>query len=241
MRHFLSSCFCLSLLLSGSPTFAFFDEINALEQGLNGTEDTGLESIVDELDTVKSASPAFSDVDARAWYATFVSAVAKLGIVSGDKNPDGTLRGTFRPGDNVTVGEILKISFKAAGKDESKCSGSGDYRGAENHWAKSFVRCGQDLRVRLLEGETSLDRSATRAEVIGLIDDVFQEQVPPLLSTFIDTRENAYEGDIAYNAAIGVISGDTDAAGKPKGTFRPNAPINRAEVAKIIKRKLDLQ
>ena len=41
-------------------------------------------------------------------------------------------------------------------------------------------------------------------------------------------------------AALGVISGDTDRDGEPTGTVRPNASINRAEIAKIFTKLAEL-
>ena len=40
-------------------------------------------------------------------------------------------------------------------------------------------------------------------------------------------------------AGYGIVQGDTDADGKPTGTFRPNAPINRAEIAKIFTKLIE--
>ncbi|MDD5470234.1 MAG: S-layer homology domain-containing protein [Candidatus Peribacteraceae bacterium] len=39
---------------------------------------------------------------------------------------------------------------------------------------------------------------------------------------------------MATAAFFGVIAGDTDHEGRDMNTFRPDAQINRAEVAKII-------
>jgi hypothetical protein len=47
-------------------------------------------------------------------------------------------------------------------------------------------------------------------------------------------KESPYSDAIALAAFHGFITGDTDKDGKPVNTFRPNDPINRAEVSKII-------
>lgn len=46
---------------------------------------------------------------------------------------------------------------------------------------------------------------------------------------------------IAYAAALKIVSGDRDAAGNPRKIFRPNAPVNRAEAAKIIYERLRVE
>jgi S-layer homology domain len=42
------------------------------------------------------------------------------------------------------------------------------------------------------------------------------------------------EDCVAAAQFYGLIQGDASQVGKPLNTFRPNDPINRAEVAKII-------
>ncbi|MDD5054935.1 MAG: carboxypeptidase regulatory-like domain-containing protein [Candidatus Peribacteraceae bacterium] len=54
-----------------------------------------------------------------------------------------------------------------------------------------------------------------------------------------DTHQNA--AAIKLLATLGVISGDTDGSGRLTGKVRPNASINRAEVAKIISKLIELK
>ena len=45
---------------------------------------------------------------------------------------------------------------------------------------------------------------------------------------------------IALLAGYGIVSGDSDKDGKSTGTFRPDAPINRAEIAKIFTKLIEV-
>lgn len=60
--------------------------------------------------------------------------------------------------------------------------------------------------------------------------------------TFKDVpADSEYAEAILLMAELGIVNGDTDRKSKPTGTFRPNAPINRAEVAKIFSKLIELE
>ena len=68
----------------------------------------------------------------------------------------------------------------------------------------------------------------------------FEVDAPEGNPPFNDSKSHKYKNDIAYAYALGIISGDINADGSEKGTFRPDDPINRAEVAKIAKLAIEL-
>ena len=53
-------------------------------------------------------------------------------------------------------------------------------------------------------------------------------------------KKHKHAAAIALLAGYGIVSGDTDRDGKPTGTFRPNDPINRAEIAKIFTKLIEI-
>ncbi len=58
---------------------------------------------------------------------------------------------------------------------------------------------------------------------------------------FTDVPDTAdYAQAINLAAALGIVNGDTDKQGNPTGKFRPNASINRAEVARIFAKLMEL-
>ncbi|MEK7218230.1 MAG: S-layer homology domain-containing protein, partial [Patescibacteria group bacterium] len=60
--------------------------------------------------------------------------------------------------------------------------------------------------------------------------------------TFSDLpKDHKHAEAIMLLVKKGVISGDTKKDGSPKGTVRPNAPINRAEVSKIFTKLIQLK
>jgi hypothetical protein len=228
--------FFTDLTYRTSPhALAFFEIMDELRDQLEKGETTEseLEGLLDDLSQFAGA-PLFRDIPSNAWFNRYVGAVAKWAIVSGYKDAQGNTTGTYGPADPVTVAEILKMALKAAKVDETKCKAKPRHPAANDHWAKLFVACGEARGLRLLGLRPDLNRPALRGEVLTIIHDAFQMKVPPLLSTFKDTIGHPNEADIAYAAARGVVSGDTDTSGKPLRTFRPNDKVNRAEAAKII-------
>lgn len=184
---------------------------------------------VEKLQTV-----SFTDVAKAEWYYRYVIPIASWNIASGYKNEQGKPTGTFGPGNTVTTAEILKMALKAAQVDETTCTG----KATEDHWAKPFLACAREKKMRLFRGTTDLNRPATRAEVLSVIFDAFGDKIPPLFAPFKDTEGHSLEPDIAYGAALKMVSGDKDATGKPTGTFRPDDPVTRSEAAKIIYERL---
>lgn len=219
---------------------AFFEVLDDLDRELNLIEQggTGLEDLAEELNT---GGTPFKDIRQGEWYAQYVTRVAQWGIVSGYKDTQGRALGLFGPGDPVTIAEILKMALEAAKVDEAGCKGIARHPQVREHWADIYIVCAEERGFRVLTHPVDINRPALRAEVLAIMHDAFGDDVPPLLSTFKDTAYHPYEKDIAYAAALGIVSGDTDKAGNPTGTFRPNDEVNRAEAAKIIYEKLKTQ
>jgi hypothetical protein len=219
----------------------FFDELTELKQELLAWETTHAADLGDLINTLDDLSGAqFRDVAEGDWFNPYVQSVASWGIIAGYKGADGKLTGEFGPANNVTVAEMLKISLKAAQVDEAECGLVPSlHPQALGHWASAFISCGESMNMRILDNPSvDINRAATRAEVVAMIDDAFGDQVPPLFSNFRDTAGHPLEADIAFAYTRGIVSGDKDSLGIETGTFRPNESINRAEVAKIVYERL---
>ncbi|MCA9371155.1 MAG: S-layer homology domain-containing protein [Candidatus Peregrinibacteria bacterium] len=236
------------LLLSGvvitTVGAQFFDEIVALQEELRVWEESNaadFSDVIEQLDDITGA--VFRDVSDQDWFNPYVASLSEWGIVSGFKDTNGRPTGEYRPGNNVTIAEVLKMAMEAAQVDTTNCTNVPLHPQAANHWARAYIACAETMGVRLLDPRLPADinRPAKRAEVLTIIHDTFHDEVLPLYSSFTDTQGHRYEADIAYANLYGIISGDTDAQGAETGTFRPDDSINRAEVAKIIYEKLKLQ
>lgn len=223
---------------------AFYEEITLLKQELERWEEgnaADFSDVVARLDDF--SSPVFRDVSSEDWYNPYVASLAEWGIISGYKNYQGAQTGEFRPGNPVTVAEVLKMAMEAAQVDVGTCVQEPLNPYAQNHWALNYVACAEEMGVRLLQPQmaTRLDREARRAEVLSIVHDAFSIEVLPLYAHYSDTAGHPLEADIAYATLSGVVGGDTDSSGKSLGTFRPDDFINRAESAKVIYEELKAQ
>lgn len=223
-------------VVSGVTT-AFFDEVLALKAELAQWEavhaDADFSDVLAQLDDI--AGSVFTDVSDNVWYAPYVGSLAEWGIVSGYRDAAGRTTGRFGPGDPVTVAEVLKMAAESAQIDESACPVPAMAEAA-GHWAAAYVGCAEERGARVLASgyDVSLNRPATRAEVLAVMHDLFGDEVPSVYAAFDDVAGHRFEADVAYASLLKIVSGDTDLAGNPTGAFRPDDPVNRAEAAKIL-------
>lgn len=171
----------------------------------------------------------FKDVGIKEWFGDYVKEMMDLGIISGYKDKLGNLTGEFKPANEVTVAEMLKIALEAAGVGTSSNTPSK----GENHWSAGYVAMAEELEMMIVQDDgLDLDRPATRAEVMVMIAEAFGLEAPTYEeSTFSDF---AYAGDqytgsvVEYMKDMEVIEGYGD------GTFGYILEVNRAEVSKIV-------
>jgi|CXWL01.1.fsa_nt_gi hypothetical protein len=238
MRRTLVAFSTVAFALFSIPiVHGFFDQIDELKQELIGWQTTNAADFTDLMGTLDSLSArAFDDVNDSDWFSPYVATVSGWGVVSGYKDAEGNPLGKFGPANSVTVAELLKMSFKAAQADTSTCGAVAPvHQSAVGHWAQEYVSCGEQKDMRILRDlNLDINRTATRAEVISVMNDTFGENVPPLYSNFKDTQGHTLESDVAFAYTRGIVSGDKDTKGVETGVFRPNEAINRAEVAKIV-------
>lgn len=177
----------------------------------------------------------FRDTDDDQWYTNYVSSAKELGIVSGYKDANGNELGEYRPANNVTVAEILKIGLETSNRGTS--DGIPSLAGAINHWAKAYVKRAEELGLNLVNDEgIDLSRPATRGEVIRMVLEAIGVDAEIVSTTsFSDLPAGHFHAAfIEFAVENGIISGDDGA-----NTVRPDEPINRAEVAKIVKKVLE--
>jgi hypothetical protein len=183
--------------------------------------------------TVEGKSLVVRDVPVRAWYATFVGQLVNDGIAEGYRDAEGNLTGLFGPANPVTLAELLKMALLSAGKTGQE--GAPLNVSAQNDWSAPFVKAAESLKLSVFVTSLSVQAPATRGQVIQTILEAFGVAISPGNNPFSDVPlTSPYLHAIETAAALGIVTGDTDAAGMPSGTFRPDEPINRAEVAKMI-------
>ncbi len=233
----------LGLVALVPVTKAFLDELAMLRTEIEVYQVSHVGDFSDLTQKLEDISgPQFHDVRESDWFSPYVGSVASWGIVTGYKDTQGVPLGEFRPTNAVTVAEALKMVYKAAHVDETLCLRPTINKQAATHWAKLYVSCAEEYGMRLFQGaEVDLNRPVHRAELLSMMHDAFGDKVLPLFSSFKDTQGHKYEADVAYAVSRGIVSGDKDVSGNPTGVFRPDANINRAEVAKILYTRLKVK
>lgn len=84
------------------------------------------------------------------------------------------------------------------------------------------------------DGNFGPDRSMTRAEVAAMFSNLLLDKNVPITTSFSDVAEDAWYAD-----AVNMLASLDMIAGYEDGTFRPDAPITRAEFTAIAMRFAD--
>lgn len=178
-----------------------------------------------------------TDVPQNAWFATYVYQLVKSGVMTGYKDEEGKPLGLFGPENSVTIGELAKLAHEVSGIDETDANGRVQNPGARGFWFEPYIASAESLDWLIYQDPTlDLTRPATRGEVVVTF---LQALDVPLLwprgDLFKDvTRRTLFAGAIETAAKAKIVAGPLDSDGKPTGNFLPTAPVNRAELSKIM-------
>jgi hypothetical protein len=185
--------------------------------------------------TVGGQSLVFRDVAVSAWFAPYVQSVAQAGIVSGYADATGKPLGLYGPANPVTYAEIAKMAIEASGTTEQPL-GPPRNRFAHGHWAERYIALAEQLHLSVYGPTRRIDTPATRGAVVQTLLEALG--IPLRANAHVSYHDlpgtNPYAKAIATATALGILSGDTNPDGTPKGTVRPDEAINRAEAAKMV-------
>ncbi|MCF7844489.1 MAG: S-layer homology domain-containing protein [Kiritimatiellales bacterium] len=207
----------------------------------------GLEDLIPTVDTSKhliyvtatlnGKTVIFTDVPMEAWFAPFVNQTLRANIMSGFKDSDGNPTGIYGPENNVTIAELSKIAHEISGVDETKARWNTHNLKARDTWFEQYFASAENLGWQLF-ADSRLDptRNATRAEVVTtLLQALDVPRYWPKGKMFPDVSiETKYSSSIETAALDGLVTGYSD------GKFKPDNPINRAEISKIISLAIEL-
>jgi hypothetical protein len=174
----------------------------------------------------------FVDID-EYWGATYVDFLYNAGITTGYED------GTFRPNQQISRQQFAVMLYRYLGLNEA------DYADVELPFA-DHAKIGSYAipaikalyTEGIINGSTGSDgkiyfnpnNSLTRAQAATMIGRTQEKGYASVDLSFADgAKIPSYAADyIRTMAAQGVISGYTD------GTFKPNNPITRGQMAKIL-------
>lgn len=235
-----------------SPTRYYYvhlsdDASSAVHNGIFVVADTDRRRIDHQWDGTAGAPPALPD---NAWHEVRVVHCADTGRIAvhldGSRTPlmtaqDGTLdhgRVGFGSFDNVgrIRGLVATGEHRTVGTPLTCPPGSGtgfrDVASTSVHAAS--IRCASDLGLVFGTGGDRFDGggSLTRAQAATIIDRVARATGRPVTAPARSFRDVTAGG--THADAIGRLAGAGIIGGYPDGTFRPNRPITRAQLANLL-------
>lgn len=164
----------------------------------------------------------FTDLPADHWAFDYITQLALDDIISGYEDK------TFKPNGNVTRAELAKMLAASF-----KLEGTAKYSDVNNHWADTYISSVGEF-VPVKDNQFRPNEEATRQDVavalVNILDKTEKMKLQESKLTFDDIPmiDEEYISHIGKAVSGGIISGYGD------GTFRPQEPITRAEVATMI-------
>ena len=185
------------------------------------------ESTSDNSNT-NTGSVQFSDVN--GWEKEYVYYLADRKILNGKAD------GQFKPADNITRAEFVKILAAVSGQDVSKSTGSSFSDVNAASWYAPYVEWAyRNGIVKGSNGNFKPSANITRQDMAVMIENFskyMSKTVPSMEAgkTFADdSRIASYAKDaVASLQKAGIISGDVN------GKFLPQSSATRAQAAKMI-------
>ena len=188
-------------------------------------------SDVDDLNENPVLSDVFTDIADYEWAKTAITYVYEKGIMSGDG------KGNFRPGDNLTREEFVKILINALGGGKTS-----DYRiefndVSDDAWYKPYICIASELGIvnGLSEDTFGIGQQITREDAAVMLKragdvytHVFQKKQTLVDFTDYNTVSDYALSSVDTLARAQIINGYED------GSFKPQGYITRSEIAKVI-------
>ena len=172
--------------------------------------------------------PPYTDVNEGSWYYTIVEDARALGLMQGRAD------GSFDPEGNVTLAETLALACRL---NDIYNGGSGVFeQGAP--WFQVYVDAATERGIWTGDAETDYDAYAPRWQFASLLCVSLAEEALAAIKEveyLPDVPEDApYAEAVLRLYRAGVLTGNDE-----YGTFLPDSPIRRSEVAAIVARMAD--
>ncbi len=184
--------------------------------------DTSGHSLVRTLDYKDS----FKDVSKNAWYYDNIAASYEYGLMNGIESDK------FAPDKQVSAAQAITL---AARLRKLYLTGDGTFA-ASSPWYQSYVDYAISQKI-ISSQPSDMNAALTRQEFGSILANAFPDSALPVVNNVPDGAiPDVYRSDTGiYKLYRAGILGGNDAA----GTFRPNAPITRAEAASVLVRMAD--
>lgn len=224
--------------------------IDKANRRIKGVEEVKYSESVISIDEVApEIQNSFKDIEGVSWAAKDIQTLYSRGIVKGYSEEE------YGPENNISRIEFITMLSRLLKYYDTQYESRGmvyyypDYDG-ESHWSKAeydyLLRCYQVLNKSDISaagfdeissifgtGRLNPNKPITRAEVVALMD-VFLDETDTAETSFSDVNwSTKFKDSIIKATANGLLTG------YPDGSFKPNAPITRAEMAVILGRYIN--
>ncbi len=192
-------------------------------------------TLINSYITDTKAPHMFTDMEDALWAAPSVESLTSFGIVSGFED------GTFRPDNNITKAEFVKIVVSAFGLYNPDAAVTLTDNNPDD-WYYIYVSSAMEKGVASADetGMFNAEENITREEMFDIskkaIDfteiSLIDSATPLSFSDEADIHPN-YKDAITYMVSGGIVTGN------PDGTLLPKANSTRAEACVMIMRMLN--
>lgn len=169
--------------------------------------------------------PVFVDIPQTHWASSYISALAAKGVISGYSDK------SFQPDRQVTRAELLKMVI-IAGKTDIVSQKNTQFKDVSTtSWYLPYVNTAVQKGIvgGYKDGTFKPNSPITRAEALKILYIANGNTLSKDIVQFKDVKPTDWYTPYVSTAALqGVVKGYADQ------NFRPNAPITRAEAAKIL-------
>jgi hypothetical protein len=189
---------------------------------------------------------AFSDVPDDYPYEKAIYDLQRRNIFTGDKNPDGTEKGTARPNDPLNRAELLALAYRAADK-ETRSVYAGCFPDTPiDAWFSDVVCTAKhngDVQGNP-NGKFLPEEHVNRVEAIKIILNTMGFSIPTLTQEdrlsldFLSVTHSSWYAPYLHRAlALDLIPTALTAGNE----FDPSSPLLRGEAAEILYRALNTE
>ncbi|MDO4516895.1 MAG: S-layer homology domain-containing protein [Bacillota bacterium] len=173
-----------------------------------------------------SNSTTFRDVSKSAWYYNSITSACAYGLMNGVEKT------SFKPNSQITAAQAITL---AARMRKLYTTGSGSFS-TTSPWYKAYSDYAISQKI-IPSVPADMNAALTRQEFAAILANALPDAALPAVNTVkTGVIPDVYRSDAAiyklYRA--GIFAGSDTA-----GTFRPNDPITRAEVATVVVRMAD--
>ncbi len=176
-----------------------------------------------------TVSCVFNDIEGVTWASEAILALADKGIVNGKGD------GKFKPDDNVTREEFVKILTEALGIANANYSGNVFSDVKDSDWFCKYVNIANEKQIvkGIGGGEFGVGRNITRQDMVVMLYNALKfknAELPVAEPTFEDKAQIAdyARGAVGALCEMGAVNGVSETR------FDPTGVATRAQAAKVV-------